>query len=85
MSHENKDDETSHPRLTGDQVKFIRTVLGESQAKFAKRIDVSSATVFRIENKKEELCSGPEIILIDQIAKRYGITVPDRLMSNVEA
>ena len=64
-------------KLTGDQVKFIRTVMGESQAKFAKRFVISSATMWRIEDKGPEDCSGPEIILIDQLAKQYAIAVPD--------
>ncbi|CCF19101.1 protein of unknown function [Pseudorhizobium banfieldiae] len=67
-------------KLTGDQVKFIRNVLGESQAKFAKRFAISSATMWRIEDKGPEECTGPEIILIDQLAKRYSMPVPDVLM-----
>lgn len=64
-------------KLTGDQVKFIRTVMGESQAKFAKRFAVSSGTIWRLEDKKSEECTGPEVILIDQLAKQYSIAVPD--------
>ena len=73
--------ETQTARLTGNQVKFIRTVLGESQAKFGKRLAISSASVFRLEAKGDAECVGPEIILIDQLVKRYGITVPDRVMN----
>lgn len=63
-------------KLSGDQVRFIRTVLNESQAKFARRLAVSQPVVYRIESKGPEICTGPEIILIDMLARQYQITVP---------
>lgn len=65
-------------KLTGDQVKFIRMVIGESQAKFAKRFALSSASICRLESKGYEICTGPDIILIDMLARQYAITVPDQ-------
>jgi DNA-binding transcriptional regulator YiaG len=63
-------------KLTGDQVKFIRSMLGESQAVFAARLAVSQPVVFRLERKQSEEITGPEIILISQIAEENGIVVP---------
>lgn len=63
--------------LTGDQVKFIRTAMGESQEKFAKRFSVSQPVIHRIERKGPQPCSGPEIILISMLARQYRIYVPD--------
>lgn len=68
---------TENSRLTGDQVKFIRTILGESQEKFALRIDVSQPVIVRMEKKKDETISGPESILIRQIAANNKIMIPD--------
>ncbi|WP_370194408.1 MULTISPECIES: helix-turn-helix domain-containing protein [Aurantimonas] len=65
-------------KLTGDQVKFIRNMLGESQAVFAARLAVSQPVVFRLERKQAEEITGPEIILISQIADENGIVVPDQ-------
>lgn len=76
--------DTVLPKLTGDQVRFIRTVLGESQAKFAKRFAISAASVFRIEAKGEEEMTSPEIILISQLAARYNINIPERLPRPVD-
>lgn len=64
--------------LTGDQVKFIRTAMGESQEKFAKRFSVSQPVIHRIERKEAQACTGPEIILISILAKQYCIFVPDQ-------
>lgn len=62
--------------LTGDQAKFIRTVLGLSQQKLAKRIGVSQPVIGRIEKKQDQACKGPEIILIRLLAEQYAIQVP---------
>ena len=67
-------------KLTGNQVKFIRMVIGESQAKFAKRFAMSSASIFRLEAKGDVVCTGPDIILIEALAKQFSITVPEQLM-----
>lgn len=64
--------------LTGDQVKFIRTAMGESQEKFAKRFSVSQPVIHRIERKGAQACTGPEIILISMLAKQFCIFVPDQ-------
>lgn len=56
-------------RLTGDDVKVIRKALKESQAEFGKRLDVSQPVIVRLEKKGEMEVSGPEKILILQIAK----------------
>ncbi len=65
------------PRLKGDQVKFIRTMLNESQAVFAERLDVSQPVITRLEKKKNEEIPGPDSILIRQIAEANGIEIPD--------
>lgn len=62
-------------RLTGDQVKAIRVALGESQAAFGARIAVSQPAIFRLEQKGAEAVSGPDVILIRQIADANGITL----------
>lgn len=71
----------SEVKLTGDQVKFIRTMVGETQVDFARRFAVSQVTIGRIESKGAEVNTGPEIILIDAFAKKYGIYVPDSPVS----
>lgn len=71
----------SEIKLTGDQVKFIRTMVGETQGDFARRFAVSQVTIGRIESKGHETNTGPEIILIDSFAKKYGIFVPDAPVS----
>lgn len=63
--------------LTGDDVKFIRGQLNESQKAFAGRIDVTQPVIHRLEKKGSEVLSGPEIILIRQIADENGISLLD--------
>lgn len=70
--------------LTGDQVKFIRTVMGESQAEFGRRIAVSGASVHRLEMKQNEASTGPSIILISMIAEAYSIAVPEHVLRRPE-
>ncbi|RBO90459.1 hypothetical protein DFR47_11320 [Pseudochrobactrum asaccharolyticum] len=77
--------DTALPKLTGNQVRFIRTILGESQAKFAKRFAISAASVFRIEAKGDDEMTSPEIILIHQLAVRYNIAIPERLPRSGES
>lgn len=69
----------SEIQLTGNQVRFIRNVVGESQAKFSKRFAVSPATIFRLEAKGDGICTGPDIILISQLYERYKIVPPGTL------
>ena len=64
-------------KLTGDDVKRIRDALGESQKVFADRIAVTQPVIHRIEKKGSEVLTGPEIILIRQIADENGVTLPD--------
>ncbi|EUB97248.1 hypothetical protein PMI07_000824 [Rhizobium sp. CF080] len=64
-------------KLTGDQVRFIRTMLGESQATFAMRFAVQQPVIFRLE-KKRTVEQGPIIILIDMLAKQFSIEVPEK-------
>lgn len=61
--------------LTGDQIYTIRRVLNESQAEFARRFAVSQPQIYRLESKRNELQSGPLIILIDMLAKQYRVNV----------
>lgn len=63
--------------LTGDQVRFVRTIMRESQAQFARRFAVSSGTIYRIEAKGNQLCRGPEIILIQMLADQHGLQIPE--------
>lgn len=63
-------------KLTGDQVKYVRARLGLSQAALAERLAVSQPVIFRLERKAGEVLTGPEIILIAQIAAEAGIAVP---------
>ena len=65
--------------LSGHQVKYIRIFMGESQDVFSRRFAVSKQTVSRLEAKGNELCRGPEIILIDQLARQNGVTIPENL------
>lgn len=64
-------------KLTGNQIRFIRTVLGESQRAFARRIAVSQPIIYRLEKHGAQECSGPEVMLIDAIAKHFKVHVPD--------
>jgi predicted transcriptional regulator len=63
--------------LTGNNVKSIRLALGESQKDFADRIAVTQPVIHRIEKKGDERLSGPEIILISQIARENNIKLLD--------
>lgn len=71
-------DDRTHIFLTGDQVKLIRSILGESQEKFARRFAVAQPVIYRLEKRGAEATNGPLVILIDQVAKEYAITVPDQ-------
>lgn len=62
--------------LTGQQVKFIRKALGDTQKSFAVRLGVSQTSVFRMEDSKDKPLSGPEVVLISLIAKKHKIDVP---------
>ncbi len=64
-------------QLTGNQVKAIRLALGDSQQAFADRIAVSQPAIFRLEQKGSVACSGPDVILIKQIADANGVVVPE--------
>lgn len=72
-------------RLSGNQVKFVRMVLGESQAAFAKRLAISQGMVWRLEQKREQLLTGPEIILISMLADEFAIVIPDAPVVRTEA
>jgi transcriptional regulator with XRE-family HTH domain len=61
--------------LTGNQVKAIRAVMGLSQAALAAKLAVTQPVIFRIERRGDETLTGPEIILIDQIARQAGVDV----------
>lgn len=61
--------------LSGDQMWFIRSSLGLSQAEMAARLAVTQPSVFRLERRGPT--TGPEVILIDSMAKTWGISVPD--------
>lgn len=63
-------------RLTGDHVWFIRASLGESQAQLAKRLAVTQPVIHRMERKGPQEITGPEIIILNTLAKQYGIDVP---------
>lgn len=60
--------------LSGDQIWFIRSSLGLSQADLAARLAVSQPSIFRFEKREQNV--GPEIILLDSIAKALGIVLP---------
>jgi transcriptional regulator with XRE-family HTH domain len=64
-------------KLTGDQIKFIRLMTGQTQKEFGDRFAISQVTVGRLESSRQEECSGPEIILIKIFAEKYGINIPD--------
>ena len=49
---------TKRPRLTGDEVRFLRKVLGLSGVDFAARVGVDPATVSRWENGHDAI--GPQ-------------------------
>lgn len=66
--------------LSGDQIKFIRTVLNESQEAFGKRLAVSQPVIYRLEKNREQKVTGPEVILISAIARAFSIPVPDSLI-----
>ena len=63
-------------QLSGDQVNYIRSHLKESQRQFAKRLAVSQPLIARLERTGSALQSGPEIILINMLARQNGIEVP---------
>lgn len=63
-------------KLTGNQVKHIREKLGESQKAFSDRIAVTQPVIHRLEKKGDEELTGPEIILISQIAENNNISLP---------
>lgn len=69
-------DDGSNVRLTGDQIRHVREVLGESQAKFARRFGVTQPSVVRWEGKGDVARSGPEIILIRALADQFKIAIP---------
>ena len=56
---------------------MIRKALKESQVEFGKRLDVSQPVIVRLEKKGDLEISGPEKILILQIADRYKISISD--------
>lgn len=64
-------------QLSGNQVKAIRLALGDSQQAFADRIAVSQPAIFRLEQKGDTPCTGPDVILIKQIADANGIVVAE--------
>lgn len=66
--------------LSGDQVKLIRSILGEGQREFGKRFAVTGTSIFRLESKGEQAVTGPLVILIDKLAKDYAIQVPERVI-----
>ncbi len=66
----------SNVRLTGDQIRYVREVLGESQAQFARRFGVKQPSVHRWEGKGDRASAGPEIILIKALADQFKITIP---------
>lgn len=66
-------------RLTGDQVRFIRSVLNESQEAFGKRFAVTQPIIYRLEKKRDPQ-TGPLIILINALAKQYAIQVPEEVI-----
>lgn len=72
-------------KLTGDQVRFIRMTLGESQATFAMRFAVQQPVIFRMEKKREEVQQGPLIILINMLAKQFAIEVPEQPIRRASA
>lgn len=69
-------DDGSNVRLTGDQIRHVREVLGESQAKFARRFGVKQPSVHRWESKGDQASTGPEIILIQALADQFRIAIP---------
>ena len=71
-------------RLTGYQVRFIRSVLNESQEAFGKRFAVTQPIIYRLEKKREPQ-TGPLIILIDALAKQYAIQVPEEAIRKSSA
>jgi len=62
--------------LTGPQVKFVRTALGEGQAAFAKRICSNQSKVQRME-KVEHATSSAEILLVLMVAEYFRIFIPE--------
>lgn len=60
--------------LSGDQIWFIRNSLGLSQAEMATRLAVTQPTVYRMEQR--DSAAGPEVMLIDSMAKAWDIQVP---------
>ncbi len=76
MKIEVGDDGTS-VRLTGNQIRHIREVLGENQVQFARRFGVAQPSVHRWESKGDIARTGPEIILIKALAEQFKIAIPD--------
>lgn len=70
--------------LTGQQVKFIRKALGDTQKSFAVRLGVSQTSVFRMEDSKHNNLRGPEVVLISLIAKKHKIDVPTEFPEEVK-
>jgi len=63
-------------KLTGNQIKCIRLLLSESQFVFAARIAVSQPSIHRLEKKGDEPLTGPDVMLIQQIAEGRGLEIP---------
>jgi transcriptional regulator with XRE-family HTH domain len=63
--------------LTGNQVKAFRESLGEGQLVFSRRIAASQPTIWRLEQKGDELVRSPETLLITRIAAEVGFTFPE--------
>ncbi|KAB2846556.1 MAG: helix-turn-helix transcriptional regulator [Hyphomicrobiaceae bacterium] len=68
-------------KLSGNQIKAIRLAIGDSQAALAERIAVSQPAIFRLERKGSQFVSGPEVILIRQIAEQHRIDI-DSIVGN---
>lgn len=66
--------------LSGDQVRFVRTVLRDKQPEFAKRIAISHSSIKRIERRGAEKIVGPEIVLVAMLADAFGIDIPDKVV-----
>lgn len=62
--------------LTGQQVRFIRKAIGDTQVAFARRIGVSQSSVCRLEEVGPKPMSGPDVILVALIAQLHKIEVP---------
>lgn len=67
----------SEVSLTGDQVKYIRLRLDDTQEQFAERFAVSHMVIGRLERSKDEAHSGPLVILMKLLAEHSGFDVPE--------